>query len=84
MDNKYVSSVEIVGNTGIMGQFGGEIEIVDLSSMSIVQTLKPHMDMVTKLHSIKEKEHNFISTARKDNLSYLWDSRMMKTYVRYF
>ena len=79
-----MSSVEIVGNTGIMGQFGGEIEIVDLSSMNIVQTLKPHMDMVTQLHSIKGKEHSFISIARKDNISYIWDSRMMKTYVRCF
>lgn len=42
------------------------------------------MDMVTQIKKVPSAEHYFVSLARKDNLSYLWDLRNMTQYVEYF
>ena len=42
------------------------------------------MDLVTKIKRFNTNDYNFLSLARKDNLSYLWDIRNMSSFVKYF
>lgn len=42
------------------------------------------MDLVTKIKRFNTNDYNFLTLARKDNLSYLWDIRNMNSFVRYF
>lgn len=68
----------------VTGQFDGHIELVDLKSGEIVQSIKPHMDLVTRIERVERREHCFLTLARKDNLCYLWDMRNMGRFVKYF
>ena len=73
-----------MGNTVITGQFNGELEIVDLNSGDIASSIRPHMDLVTRIKKVGKEEPYFITLARKDNLCYVWDLRNMKEFVRYY
>lgn len=42
------------------------------------------MDLVTRIKKVKEGEGYFVTVARKDNLTYLWDLRNMKEFVSCF
>jgi len=43
--------------------------------------MQPHVDLVTRIKRIPQKEHHLVSLARKDNYSYLWDCRKLDTFV---
>ena len=66
------------------GHFDGHVEIVDLKSGEVVQSTKPHMDMVTRIQRAGRREHCLVTLARKDNLCYLWDMRNMESFVKCF
>jgi hypothetical protein len=45
---------------------------------------KPHVDAVFHLKGFETNEYLFLSSARKDNFTYLFDRRNLKTFVKHF
>ena len=60
------------------------MDLVDLKSGEVVLSIRPHMDLVTRIQKVEKRENYLVSLARKDNLCYLWDLRNMGQFVRCF
>ena len=43
--------------------------------------MQPHVDFVTRIKRNPSNSNEFITLARKDNYSYLWDKRSMQTFL---
>jgi len=46
--------------------------------------IKTHIDQITHIKLIQYQPYQFITRARKDNYIYLWDNRMLETFVSYY
>lgn len=76
-------------NEYIIGSFDGELSLYDKRIKSSVTLNKIHFDAIhqlSKYHSIESSQNdfNFFSSARKDDLIYLWDKRKMNSSIKYF
>lgn len=71
-------------NICVLGKFDKEIYLLSLSEQEISYKINAHIGGVTSIKFKNDDQNYFFSSARKDNLIYLWDLRKPDKFVCYF